>query len=75
LDTRLPGDDFVGAAAGWELGMLYRDMGLQVVALVDASAATTLLQANGVHTLRHGSSVRAIREALDRAASDGPSSV
>jgi hypothetical protein len=68
LDVRLPGDDFLGGATGWQLGLLYRDLGLPVVALVDASAATTLLDVHGVQTLRHGSSTQAIREALARAA-------
>jgi CheY-like chemotaxis protein len=72
LDARMPGDDLLGGATGWQLGMLYRDMGLPVVAIVDASAATTLLQAHGVQTLRHGASSRAIRDALDRAAWELP---
>jgi hypothetical protein len=67
LDTRIPGDDVFGGTTGWQLGMLYRDMGLPVVAIVDASGATTLLRANGAQTLRHGSSSKAVRDALARA--------
>jgi hypothetical protein len=72
LDTRVPGDDVFGGTTGWQLGLLYRDMGLPVVAIVDASGATTMLRAHGAQTIRHGSSSRAIRDALARAVREQP---
>jgi hypothetical protein len=70
LDTRVCGDDAFEGATGWQLGTLYRDMGLPVVAIVDGSAATTQLRAHGAVTIRNGSSTLAVHDALARAVGD-----
>jgi DNA-binding response OmpR family regulator len=70
LDTRLRGDDLFGGTTGWQLGLLYRDQGLPLVAVVDAGDAATLLRGEGVTILRRPASARAVLRALERAVRD-----
>jgi hypothetical protein len=70
LDTVLLGDELYGGATGWQLALLYRDLGLALVALVEPGDEASLLQGEGATIVRRPASGRAVLRALDRAVSE-----
>jgi hypothetical protein len=74
LDTRLRGDDLFGGTTGWQLGLLYRDRGLPLVALAEAGGATSMLRGEGVVILRRRPNGQTLLRALSRAVGEAQSS-
>jgi hypothetical protein len=70
LDTVLLGDELNGGATGWQLALLYRDLGLALVALVEAGDEASLLRGEGATVVRRPASGRAVVRALERAVSE-----
>ncbi len=69
LDTVLLGDELYGGATGWQLALLYRDLGLALVAIVEPGEEASLLRGEGAMIVRRPPSSRAVLRALDRAVS------
>ena len=70
LDTVLLGDELNGGATGWQLALLYRDLGLALVALVEPGDKASLLRGEGATIVRRPASGRAVVRALERAVSE-----
>jgi hypothetical protein len=70
LDTVLLGDELNGGATGWQLALLYRDLGLALVALVEPGDEASLLRGEGATIVRRPASGRAAVRALERAVSE-----
>jgi hypothetical protein len=70
LDTRLRGDDLFGGTTGWQLALVYRDLGLPLVALAEAGGATSMLRGEGVVILRRRPTEQTLLRALGRAVSE-----
>jgi DNA-binding response OmpR family regulator len=67
LDTRLRGDDLFGGTTGWQLVLLYRDLGLPLVALVEPGDAGSMVRGEGAVIVRRPPAAPAVLRALRRA--------